>query len=262
MFKKGLIILLVLFISVSCKFQRLAKSSDNELKYEKAIEYFEEADYYRALMLFEQLNMIYRGTSKAEKLNYYMAYCYYEQKDYVLASYYFKRYAKSFPNTDRAEECLYMNAYCYYLNSPKYSLDQSNTYTAIKELQLFIDLYPKSDRVEKANELIDKLRAKLEKKAFEIAELYYRMEDYQAAITSFENILKEYPDTKYREQIYFHILKSYYHYASNSIKDKQEERFSEAIEAYENLVYKYPETDYLKEAKRFHENSLIRMDNF
>ncbi len=263
MFKKSLIISSVIsfFIIVSCgSYQKLLKSTDNELKYEKAIEYYEEGDFYKALSLFEQLNMIYRGTDRAEKLTYYLAYCYYNQGDYILASYYFKRYAQSFPKTDRAEECLFMNAYCYYMDSPKYSLDQTNTYEAIKELQLFINQYPDSERVEKANELMDKLRVKLEKKAFEIAVLYYKMQDYQAAITSFKNLMRDFPDTVHKEEILLYIIKSHYNYAVNSIEEKKEERLGNVVEAYESFVYNFPDSEHIKEANKFFENTLEEIE--
>jgi outer membrane protein assembly factor BamD len=110
------ILVIALTVLTSCSnYQKLLKSTDSELKYDKAIEYYEKGDYYRAMQLFEQLNMIYRGTNKAESLNYYMAYCYYYQEEYIMAAYYFKRYAQSFPNTDRAEECLFMSAYSQFL---------------------------------------------------------------------------------------------------------------------------------------------------
>lgn len=263
MLKKSYVIfsIMALLVVVSCgKYQKLLKSTDNEMKYDKAIEFYEEGDFYKALSLFEQLNMVYRGTDKAEKLTYYLAYCYYNQGDYILASYYFKRYAQSFPQTDRAEECLFMNAYCFYMDSPKYSLDQSNTYEAIKELQLFINQYPSSERVEKANELMDQLRAKLEKKAYEIAVLYYKMKDYQAAITSFMNIMRDFPDTSHKEEILLYIIKSHYNYAVNSIDEKKEERLANAVEAYESFVYNFPESNYIEEVNKFYENTLEEIE--
>ena len=151
-----IISLLLVLVLVSCgKHQKLVKSTDNEAKYAAAVDYYEKKDYYRALQLFQQLINFYQGTEKAEKMQFYYAYCYYYQKDYVLASYYFKRFVTNYPRSAFAEESMFMNAYCYYLDSPVSSLDQTNTYTAIKELQLFINLYSSSPRVAEANDLID-----------------------------------------------------------------------------------------------------------
>jgi outer membrane protein assembly factor BamD len=264
MFRKSLFLVFILLTIIfqSCgDFQKLIKSTDNEKKYDKAIEYYEDGDYYKALMLLEQLNTIYRGTEKAEKLNYYLAYCYYEQGDYLMASYYFKNYARSFPNTDRAEECLFMNAYCYYLDSPKYSLDQSNTIQAMTEFQLFINQYPDSERVEKANTLIDELRDKLELKNFEIAMLYYKMRNYEAAITTFENILKDFPDSQHKEEIIFYSLDAYFNYAINSISEKKKERFDKAMESYNVLLLKYPESDFVDQAQNIYKKTQKELEN-
>ena len=251
MFSKRLYIILLLaaFIVVSCgKHQKLLKSTDNEAKYAAAINYYETNDYYRALQLFQQLINFYQGTEKAEKMQFYYAYCYYHQKDFVMASYYFKRFATNYPRSQFAEEAVYMNAYCYFLDSPPYSLDQTNTYTAITEMQLFIDMFPRSARVEEANKVIEQLRAKLQKKDLEIANLYLKMRLYDAAIKSYENLLRDYPDTEYKEDILFNILKSNYNYAENSIKTRQLERFQETLDAYNEFIFQYPESKYLKEA--------------
>lgn len=236
------------------------KSNDYDVMYEAALDYYDQKDYYRAMNLFEQVISAYRGTSKVEEIYYYYAYCYYHQQDYTVASYYFKRYAKSFPKNERAEECMFMSAYCYYLDSPRYSLDQTNTLEAIKEMQLFIDFYPISDRIESCNDLIDELRAKLEKKDFEIAKLYLKTESYKAAIKSFNGVLRDYPDTRNKEEVLFYIVKSYYNYALNSISDKQQERYQAAIEAYNDFIYLYPESEFAREANNLNKSAYKQME--
>ena len=241
-----------IFISLlltSCgNYQKLLKSTDNEAKYEKAMEYYHKGDYYRAEPLFNQLLPVLRGTEKAELIYYHSAYAYFEQKQYLLASYYFKRFSKNFPKSQYAEECAYMSAYSKYLESPKPSLDQSTTYEAINELQLFTNLYPQSTRVEECNMLIDELRKKLEVKAYNAASLYYKMEDYKAAFTSYRNVLKDFPATEFREDILLHIFRAHYYYALGSIASKQAERFDEALNAYESFAVAYPESKSLKSA--------------
>jgi outer membrane protein assembly factor BamD len=252
MFSKRLniFLLLAVLVIVSCgKHQKLVKSTDNEAKYAAAIDYYEKHDYYRALQLFQQLINFYQGTEKAEKMQFYYAYCYYYQKDNVLASYYFKRFVTNYPRSALAEEAMFMNAYCYFLDSPISSLDQTNTYTAIKELQLFVNLYSNSTRVAEANDLIDKLRAKLLRKDLDIANQYLKMRLYEAAVYSYENILQDYPDSDFKEEILFSILKSNYYFAEQSIVSKQPERYQLALDSYNELVFQFPETRYLKEAK-------------
>lgn len=264
MFKRWLsvILVLVVILSVSCsKHSRVLKGTDNELKYEMAIDLYEKGDYYRAIQLFDQLIAIYRGTERLENINYYYAQCYYKQEDYLLASYYFKRFAQNYPSSPRAEECMYLNAYCYYLDSPRYSLDQTNTYEAIKEMQLFINLYPDSERIPECNTIIDELRGKLEKKAIEIGIQYFKTKHYKAAITSLEAVLDDFPDTKNREKILYFVMKSYYYYAINSVEDKKEERYQQAIEIYNDIMYLFPDTKYQRELNSMQKSAMEKLSN-
>jgi outer membrane protein assembly factor BamD len=229
-------------------------------KYEKAVALYNAKDYARALQLFDQLSGAMRATDKAQRIAYMYAYCYYNQNDYTLGSYYFKRYASSYPNSVEAEECTFMGAYCNFLNSPEYSLDQSTTYEALKDLQLFTNSYPKSKRVSECNDLMDQLRMKLELKDYKIAKLYYRMEDYAAAIQSFNNLLKDFPDSPHREEIMFLIVKSYYRYARESVFEKQKDRQSKAITAYNEFIAQFPESKYLAEASALNEKTKKEID--
>src|ERR1700761_599801 len=236
MFKKqqsiisALLIVLILAVgSCKSKFEKLKASNDYAKKYKEAIRLYNKRDYSKALELFETLVQRYRGQSQAEDLYYYYAYTNYKLRDYTSASYHFKTFADTYPTSTRAEECRFMSAYCHYLDSPIYSLDQENTLKAIEALQLFINLYPKSERVAEASKLIQNLRDKLEQKAYENAKLYLTISDYQAAVISFGNVLRDYPDTKYAEEMNFLTIKAQYLYAYHSSVYKQEERYNQAI---------------------------------
>lgn len=253
----NILIFSVLSLIFACSnYDKLVKSTNLEKKYEYALKYYEKGNYSKALPLFEELASVYRGTSKAEKILFYYSYTNYNMGDYVLAGYHFKNFAKTYPASEHAEECAYMTAYCYYLNSSPYTLDQSDTKEAIKEFQLFVNQYPKSLRVASSNEMIDKLRGKLEKKVYEIAKQYYNIGDYKAAMYSFKNILNDFPDTRYREELSFLIVKSGYLLAVNSIESKKEERLTSAIAAYQNFVDVFPKSPYLREAESIYESAL------
>jgi len=245
----------------ACKFQKIVKKGSVEEKYEAAIKLYSQKDYSRALQLFDQLAGAVRATDKSQKVAYYYAYCYYNQKDFTLASYYFKRYSTTYPNAPEAEECMFMSAYCNYLNSPEYSLDQTVTYDALKELQLFVNTYPTSKRVSECNDLIDKLRLKLEMKDYKIAKLFYRMEDYAASVQMLNNILKDYPDTPHKEEVLLLILKSYHKFAEESIFEKQKDRHIKAIAAYNEFVAQCPESKFMEEATDLKERSRLKLES-
>jgi len=254
MFKKqqsiigGLLIVLILaFGSCKSKFEKLKASNDNAKKYKEAIRLYNKRDYSKALELFDVLVSRYRGQEQAEDLYYYYAYTNYKLRDYTSARYHFKTFADTYPTSSRAEECRFMAAYCYYLDSPIFSLDQTNTQSAIDALQLFINLYPKSERVAEASKLIQNLRDKLEEKSYANSKLYLTIGDYQAAVISFGNSLRDYPDTKYAEEMEFLTIKAQYLYAKASSEFLQEDRYAQAITDADQFKEKYPKSQYLSD---------------
>jgi outer membrane protein assembly factor BamD len=148
-----------------------------------------------------------------------------------------------------------MVAKCYYEDSPGSSLDQANTHLAIEEFQRFMNRYPASERVDECNRLIDELQDKLVKKSFESASLYYKLGEYKAAITALQNSLKEYPGTRYREELLYLIVKSSYELARNSVLEKIKERFTATIEACQVFKEAFPESSYVKEVERIQQNA-------
>ena len=247
MIKKITTIILLASALYSCgEYQKVLKSDDFNYKYEKAVSYYEDADFNRALPLFNELTTIMMGTTKMEEISYYYAYCHYSTGEKVMAAHLFKNYANNYPNNKHTQECSYMAAYCYYLESPNYSLDATNNYKAIKELQTFINKYPDSERVEQCNTLLDGLRDKLSKKSFENAKQYYTTENYKSAIIALDNVLIDFPSFENREEVHYLIVKSSYLLAINSISTKTEERLKATLYAYEQFKDNYNESKYLK----------------
>ena len=252
----GVGVLLVLIVLAGCgDYNKILKSTDYEFKYKKAVEYYEEGEYVRSAALFQELLSIFRGTSRADDIYFYYAKSMIGQRDYLMAGHYFNTLVNEFPTSAYVEEAQFMVGYCNYLLSPKPRLDQEVTQKAIDALQLYINLYPYSDRVEEANRLIDELRDKLVYKSFLSAKMYYDFEDYKAAVVALTNSLKEYPDSQYREELMYMLLKSKYLLAINSVEEKKQQRLSTALDEYFTFVDEFPESGYRKEAEKFYETT-------
>ncbi len=257
----AIIFLSILFVFAGCsKYQRVLKSNDFEKKFEMAMAYYDNGKYQKAFPLFEELITIFRGTSKAEDVYYYYAYCNYKLGDFMLAGYHFDNFVKTFPRSDRAEDAQFMNAKCFFLDSPEPSLDQTSTLRAIDELQLFINRYPESAKVDECNTLMDRLRFKLETKSYNGAKLYYRLGEYKAAIFALRNTLADFPDTRHREEISFMVVRSSYMLADNSIDEKKVKRFEEAIHECNVFIEQYPRSKNLKSAEAFMNDSRKELD--
>jgi outer membrane protein assembly factor BamD len=250
-----LLLIIVAFAGCKSKYEKLRASSDTAKKYREAVRLYDKKDYSKALGLFDDLVQKYRGTAEAEDLSYYFAYTNYKLKDYTTARYHFKTFADTYASSAKAEECRFMAAYCFYLESPVFSLDQENTIKAIESLQLFINLYPKSDRVAEASKLISNLRDKLEMKSYANAKLFLDIGDYKSAVIAFRNSASDFPDTKYAEEMEFLTVKAQSLYAKASLEMKQEERYKEAINLFTEFAKNYPSSKYLKDGEEIKKNS-------
>jgi outer membrane protein assembly factor BamD len=248
-------ILLVLLLSGALLFpacsdyQQVLKGSDYEAKWKIAQEKYEKKDYNKALPLFEELLTVFRGTSKAEQLYFYYAYAHFGIDDFQSAQYFFDNFTSTFPNSRYSEEAAYMVGYCLYKDSPRFNLDPTSTYRAIAELQGFTNRFPRSKRVEDCNKLIEELRGKLETKTFRLAQLYYNIENYQAAIIAFKNFSRDFPDTRLAAEANHFMLLSAYKYALGSVETKKRERFNEAIKYYYTFAERFADSELKKSAE-------------
>lgn len=259
-----LFVLSIFLFLISCKseFELLRTSNNPEKIYEAANKYYDQGDYDRAISLYDIVIQYYRGRQEAENMFYRYAYAHYKLNDFILAQTYFKNFSTTFANSIYKEEAEYMSAYSNYRQSPNYKLDQTPTIKAIEGFEQFINLYPNSERAIEANNLIDELRKKLELKSVEQGLLYYKIGDFQAATVTFQNTIKDFPESKRNEEIRFLILKSSYILATNSIYEKQQERFNETLQNYEKFIRKHPKSSYSKEAVKIYKDSKVQLKNF
>ncbi len=254
--KINLVFLVIVPLLLNCGgYEKLVKSSDYNLKYKRAFEYYNKGDYTKAGALLDQIAPVFRGTTKADSVFYYQAMVYYKQNDFILAGHYFETFAKTYGNSDFAEDANFYVGYCYYLTSPRPELDQTNTEKAIQSLRLFIIKFPESNRVDECKKIINELREKLVEKSFISAKLYFDLDDYKASIVALTTSLNEYPESKFREEIMYLILKSNYLLALNSIQSKQKERYQSTIDEYYSFITEFPESKYKKEAEKIYKTS-------
>jgi outer membrane protein assembly factor BamD len=255
--KKFPLIFLVTILSfVSCgDYQKLLKSDDAELKYTKAVEYFEKGDFMRASTLFDAVATYFKGTERSETVLNYLAKSYMGQKDYFTASDYYKTYVKTYPKGQYVIESKYMIGYCYYLDSPDARLDQDATKNAIAAFQEFIEVYPQSERVPDAIKLLEEMNNKLAYKAYLNAKLYFNLgnylgNNYESCVIASQNALIKYPSTIHREELLMLILQAKYEQAVQSVEEKKIERYRNTIDEYYNFINEFPEGKFRKQADK------------
>lgn len=249
----------IVILAGSCsKFRRIQKSEDWRVRYEAGLNYYAKKDYYRASLLFEDILPIVRGLPEGEKVEFYLAYCQFNEKTYLLASNQFKTFYETYGRSQLAEEAHFMYAFSLYTASPSSNLDQTEGIEAMDAMQVFLNKYPDSKFRDRAAEVITICHDKLEEKGFDNARQYLKLRSYQAAIIAFDNFRKNFPDSKYLEEVAYLKVVSQYKYAERSFADLQPKRFKAVVEFYQELIDAYPDSKFLKEAEKMYSESVTR----
>ena len=249
----------------SCgEYNKILKSKDPDLKYSYAKKYFNQKKYVRSATLLEEIVHYFRGRPEGEEMLYLLAQSYYGQKDYSIASEYFKSYASAYPKGEFVELAKYYGAYGLYLDSPDPRLDQTETYESMRQLMLYLDEYPQSERAKIAQDILFEMQEKLAYKEFLAARLYYNLgtymgNNYGACVITADNALKTYPITKYREEFIYLKICSKHELAIVSVDERLQGRYREVVDEYYNYMTEFPEGKYVKQVKKFfdHANSKI-----
>ena len=255
----------VLFSSCG-EYNKILKSTDYELKYSYAKKYFNMKEFTKSATLLDELVPIYKGTASAEESLYLLAQSYYGQKDYLTASQYFNTYYTTYPKGEYTELARYYSGYGLYLDSPDPRLDQTQTYKAIAELQLYLEYYPQSERAKEAQNIMFELQEKLAFKELLATRLYYNLGTYmgnnfQSSVITAQNALKNYPYSKYREEFMYYVIQSKYELALVSVEEKLQGRYRDVVDEYYNYMNEYPEGKYVKQVKKFYDYASKRIND-
>ena len=260
--KKNIIItLLAATVLSSCgEYNKLLKSTDYEYKYEAAKNYFAKGQYNRSATLLNELITILKGGDKAEESLYMLAMSYYNQKDYSTAAQSFITYFNTYPRGQFSELARFHAGKALFLDTPEPRLDQSSTYQAIQQLQMFMEYFPNSTKKQEAQDMIFALQDKLVLKELYSARLYYNLgnylgNNYESCVITAQNALKDYPYTDYREELSILILRARHEMAIYSVEDKKMDRYRETVDEYYAFKNEFPESKYLKEAERIFKDS-------
>lgn len=248
----GLLVLSVILFSSCGSSSQIRPGDSLDEAFDKAMALYDRERYSDAASSFETVITIGRGTDIGQEAQFYLAESYYQSRQYLLAAAEYQRYHTFFPRSARAADAQFQEALSYYQLSPRYNLDQSDTYESIELFQLFVNRNPDSPKVEEAVAYIDEMRAKLARKRYEAAEQYITLRNYRAAAVYYDITVDRFPETKWAEQAQANKIRAYVIYADNSVTARQAERYQEAIDAYETYVQLFPRGENRALAEEFY----------
>lgn len=261
----SIIMMTAVFFTACNKGSYIKRGDTLPVAYKKAMRLYQSGEYSDAVDAFETVFELGRGTEYAQNAQYYLAESHFNNESYLMAASEYERYISLYPRSESRQEVQFKEAYCYYKLSPRYRLDQKYTNRAIEKFNLFESRYPDSDRLPEINKYVKELRNKLARKIYNAADLYMRIDEYEAATIYYGLTIDRYPESDpWAERALVDQIHAYNVYAENSVRAKQQERYQKAVDAYEKYLQLFPDgehrslaEDYVDEARV----ALAQMDN-
>lgn len=243
-------------------YQDLLKSNNSMEQYEAALQFYKDKKYDRALSLFNLSMSNLYGTDYEDTIVFTTGKILYAQNDFEMAGETMDQYRNRFPNTGFTQEAEYIYAMSFYMRSNTVEKDQTDTRKAIIAFNEYISRHPESEFVPEIQKLSEELTSKLYEKEYLNAAIYYKISYYLAAITSLKAVLKENPETPFKEEAMYLICKSWYDYARNSVYTRQLDRYLNMIDAYYNFKTAFPDSkQFSAELEKMRQFSQAFVDN-
>tara|TARA_B110000438_G_C15647280_1_gene578010 strand:+ start:5 stop:781 length:777 start_codon:yes stop_codon:yes gene_type:complete len=206
-----ILILITGLFFTSCGKKNIQIEQDLSPHFDKGLRYFGKNKFMRAKDEFEYIIMTDPGSKLASESQYYKAESMFKMEEYTEASIAFDRYVRFSPDYKKIEKARYRICECAVFSSNSFQREQSQTYYALEQLQMFIEDYPKSSLVQDAEAKISDMRLKLALKDYEAGRMYLKLEEYAAALVYFKSVLNNYYDISIADDarigiIFTHIL--------------------------------------------------------
>jgi outer membrane protein assembly factor BamD len=179
------------------------------------------------------------GNPVNDDAQYFLGIKYYKREQYLLAAYELSKLIRDIPSSEFVQDAQFMLADAYYQQSPNFQLEQSYTKKAVDEFQAFIEFFPIHPKVPEAEKKIQELNHKFAEKEFHSAEIYEKMEYYNAAIKYYTQVYETYHDTEYAPlALYKKIMLLV-----------EKDRVDESLRSIADYLEKYPKNDKVDELK-------------
>jgi outer membrane protein assembly factor BamD len=181
--------------------------------YAEGLDRYEKGKYLAAREILLPLEDSLRARDIQEQVKLLIADTYFYQGGALnlaeaLARY--RTFLTFFPSSDKAEYAQFQVANSYFRQLGPADRDQSFTDSAIAEYERFLQVHPGSEWADEARASMLEAEALRGRSEFQVAQFYYKWENFDAAAQRLESVLRESPALPEREQALFMAAQSFY----------------------------------------------------
>lgn len=200
---KRIFIFINLFLLISCSSLKNIDKDNDKIIFERAISHMENNRFYNARTSLEKLESEFPFSDKIDEAEMLIAFISYLNKEYDTTMNYLDKFIKLRPANKYIEYIYYLRALTSFQKSNNYQRDQSESLKARNYFREIILRFPDSIYLKDINNKLNILTNKLAAHQLEIANYYASQKSYLAALITLNNLLTQYPNTKYSEEIRF-----------------------------------------------------------
>jgi outer membrane protein assembly factor BamD len=222
--------------------------------YEKGVRELKDENYPEAMKYFVFLKQKFPFSKFAVLAELRIADTQFERGHFLEAIDQYKLFGRSHPTHEFVEDGYVGFKICesyykqipedFFLLPPAFEKDQSATKDAVREIDAFLEKWPKSKYAEQAKKMRGEAVRSLAAAELYVARFYWKRSKYRATAWRLEGMLKEYSGSPYESEALLLLGRAYEKLGE---KDK-------ARDAYAKVVEKHPGSGEVGEAKsRIHE---------
>jgi len=244
-----LFLALSLIFVVNCGSRSVPQGLNDQELYEAALEMMNEKkggfpwifrgkDYETTLKILKEVQLRYTYSPYATLAELRTGDVFFEKGEYEQSAIEYEEFLKRHPAHTEAAYATYQLARSYYRELKSPDRDPTNTREALKWFNIFVEKYPDSPLIPKAEKRIVKCRQRLAKRQIYIGNFYNKRKNYKAAAHRYGMVVEDYSDTKQMPEAMYLLGRAY---------AKQDE-YDLARATLSRLVQTYPDEKYANKA--------------
>jgi outer membrane protein assembly factor BamD len=170
---------------------------------------FVKKNYWKIKEPIEEILSQCHGTGYMEETQFMLAEANFNLEEWIEARGEYTTFFLNFPSSPYAETAAFRKALASYNMSYTDMRDDSPTQTAVQDFEDFVGNYPSSPLLDSAAKFQDSLTNRLGEKDFQIARLYWRMNEPLASAMYLKSFISDYPTNKRQYEAQLMIIDCY-----------------------------------------------------
>ena len=173
------------------------------------MDFLDQEKYVKAQEEFQFILSRGTGTDYGDDAQFFLAESYFLNEQYILSIQEYENLTRKMSYSPFFEKARFRICEAYRIESPNYYNDQSYSEKALERYREFLDDFPESEHSLVVTESMGALRNKLAKKLYETGVLYMKLDEFEPARMSFDQVLEQYYDTDIVENTHYEVIQSY-----------------------------------------------------